>query len=482
MTLIRKILHGVQNITKQVWRRSVELFRFLPIKFKLSLIIGAIVVVVVSAFSLLVLQNQRVVLMARMNQVGQVLLQNLSESVKGDLLLGKDEKVREAVFRLIKTDIAGLQRVAILNHKARAIAAFDHEGKEFVVAERGKWLKTRAFTVQERRERFEYALPIITHLKENNQTKNILLGVAIISFSKQAILSPIRHAQKIALGSAVMIILLSTIVIYVIANKMAAQIRLLSEGARQVSQGNLAINISIKSKDELGQLAEEFNRMTQHLREKMQMQKFVSQFTVDMIKRSGRETAQAGGAVNQNVSVLFSDVRNFSTIAEKLRPDEIVKLINIYFDLQTKIIEMHHGVVDKFMGDQIMAVFQGDDQADNALRAAVEIQRQIKQLNQQRAAGGLMILEMGIGINNGSAVMGNMGSTHRMDYTVIGDVVNVAARLCAIAKAGQIITSYELARDVNGTYPTTRLKSISVKGRTKQIDVCEVDYNQEIII
>jgi adenylate cyclase len=175
-------------------------------------------------------------------------------------------------------------------------------------------------------------------------------------------------------------------------------------------------------------------------------------------------------------------VRNFSSIAEMLEPEDIVKLINIYFDLQTRIIERHHGIVDKFMGDQIMAIFQGRGMADNVLRAAVEIQRQIRTLNQERAAAGLATLEIGIGINNGMAVMGHMGSANRMDYTVIGDVVNVAARLCAAAKAGQIITSLELAHKVNGSYPTSRLKSVSVKGRSQAIEVCEVDYDRDILL
>jgi adenylate cyclase len=133
------------------------------------------------------------------------------------------------------------------------------------------------------------------------------------------------------------------------------------------------------------------------------------------------------------------------------------------------------------MGDQIMAIFQGKTMADNALLAAVEIQSQIRLINNERPTKGKAILEVGIGINNGFAVMGNMGSADRMDYTVIGDVVNVAAGLCSKAAAGQIIMSYDLAKKVNGSYPTSRLKSLSVKGRTKGIDVCEVDYNREIL-
>jgi adenylate cyclase len=200
-----------------------------------------------------------------------------------------------------------------------------------------------------------------------------------------------------------------------------------------------------------------------------------------MIRNTMGRNGERSKAAKKDVSVLFSDVRKFSTIAEQLEPEEIVKLINVYFDLQTQVIEAHNGIVDKFMGDQIMAIFQGLDMADDALRAAVEIQRKIRLLNQKRLANGKVVLEMGIGINNGPAVLGNMGSTSRMDYTVIGDVVNVASRLCTAAKSGQIIASLELAKYVNSSYPTSRLKSISVKGRRKAIEVCEVDYDRDIL-
>ncbi len=342
-------------------------------------------------------------------------------------------------------------------------------------------LKIPEFTVREMPLHFEYYYPITHQLRENNRIKNILLGVAFISFSKKSILLPIENARNIAISSAIFVTLVSIVFINLIARKMAKQIQMLSDGARAVSSGNLNVVISVNSKDELGQLAAEFNNMIQHLREKLQMQKFVSKLTVQMIKDTVGTDGKTFRAANQKLTVLFSDVRNFSSIAEQLKPEEIVKLINVYFDLQTRIIESHKGIVDKFMGDQIMAIFQGKAMADNALRAAVEIQRQIRLINHERDIKGKAILEVGIGINNGSAVLGNMGSVDRMDYTVIGDVVNVAARLCSQATPGQIIMSYDLAKKVNGSYPTSRLKSLSVKGRVKKIDVCEVDYNREIL-
>lgn len=480
-SFIKSTLLKFHRVLSSIWSFCVERFQFLPIRIKLSLIIGSVVVLVLTVFSLIILQSQRVALMKRMTQVCNVLIRNLSETAKGDLLLGKNDKVKETILRLKKTSIEGLKKVAIINHKGELIAAFDKDGEPVQFDNLADFMQFRKFTIVEKEQRFEYYNPIFTQLKENNEVKQIILGVAFISFSKKAILAPIHRARKIALASALFITLLAIFGINLLARKMAHQIQLLSDGARQIGNGNLDVEISINSKDELGRLAYEFNNMTQHLREKLQMQKFVSKLTVQMIKNAVRTDGQNVRAVKQNVTVLFSDVRNFSSIAEHLEPGETVKLINVYFHLQTRIIESHGGIVDKFMGDQIMAIFQGKSMADNALRAAVEIQQQIRLLNQERDSKGKAILEMGIGINKGSAVMGNMGSSHRMDYTVIGDVVNVAARLCSAAKAGQIVTSYEVAKKVNGSYPTSRLKSISVKGRSQAIEVCEVDYDRDIL-
>jgi adenylate cyclase len=378
-------------------------------------------------------------------------------------------------------DIEGLEEVVILDRQFQIAASYSRDNSEIELPDE-EWLSTlRGFKPREAGDTFQYVYPIFTQRKENGRGNVVRLGATYVSFSKKAIFDPIVHAQKIAISSAAGILFCSVIGILIISRKLTHQIKLLSDGARQVGYGNLDVEIDVRSNDELGQLTSEFNKMTQHLREKTQMQKFMSPLTVDMIRNTMGRNGERSKAAKKDVSVLFSDVRKFSTIAEQLAPEEIVKLVNVYFNLQTQVIESHNGIVDKFMGDQIMAIFQGHDMADDALRAAVEIQRKIRLLNQERQAEKKVVLEMGIGINNGPAVLGNMGSTNRMDYTVIGDVVNVASRLCTAAKSGQIIASLELAKRVNSSYPTSRLKSISVKGRRKAIEVCEVDYDRDIL-
>ncbi len=476
---------ATSGLAVSAWNRGVARFQYLPIRLKLMVIIGTIVVSVIFSFSLFVIKNQEDTLMDRMDQVCKVLIETLSDAAKDGLLLKKTEQIPEAVHTLKNNAIQGLNKVAIISSNPRRVIGVDADG-EFIPEDSAavyfQFLESNVFRKSETKTEFIFSKPIIQKSRKNDRLESVKLGVAYISFVKEDILAPTIRARKIAVVATIVIVIFALIFINLIARKMAKQIQLLSEGARQVGRGNLNVEILPGSNDELGLLATEFNNMIQLLREKMQMQKFVSKLTVDMIKDSGQDFNQNKGAIKRSVVVLFSDVRSFSSVAENLDPGEIVKLINVYFDIQTRIVERHKGVVDKFMGDQIMAIFQGKNMADNALRAAVEIQKQVKIINQERQAQNKIMLEMGVGINSGAAVMGNMGSSDRMDYTVIGDVVNVAARLCGVATAGQIITSYEVAKRVNGSYPTSRQKSISVKGRKQAIEICEVDYDLDIII
>src|SRR5271154_4763517 len=176
----------------------------------------------------------------------------------------------------------------------------------------------------------------------------------------------------------------------------------------------------------------------------------------------------------QALTVLFADIRGFTSMAEKMTPEETVEILNDFFNAMSDRIFSHEGTLDKFLGDGLMCLFgaplsKGAD-AINAVRTAVEMQQTLQLLNKDFEKP----LHMGLGINTGRAVVGYMVATRRMDYTAIGDVVNVASRLCAVAAPDQILVSAATQAEFGNELPTRRLEPVRVKGKSEPIQIFEV--------
>jgi len=192
-----------------------------------------------------------------------------------------------------------------------------------------------------------------------------------------------------------------------------------------------------------------------------------------------------GGQI-QDATVMFTDIRNFTGISEKIGPKETVALLNEYFSIMVDIIFTYEGTLDKYIGDAIMAVFgapfsTGED-ADRSVRTAIDMLNALKKFNQQRKKVSLETINIGIGINSNEILSGNIGSIKRMDYTVIGDGVNLAARLESVNKiyGTNIIISESTRKGLNGNYTLREIDLIRVKGKTEPVAIYQIlDYHDE---
>jgi adenylate cyclase len=188
------------------------------------------------------------------------------------------------------------------------------------------------------------------------------------------------------------------------------------------------------------------------------------------------------GGENQIVTILFSDIRGFTRLSEDMEPQFVVELLNEYFSEMTDLIFESGGTLDKYLGDGIMAVFGAPlARADDPWRAAttaVKMQRALVRLNRDWELRGQPALRVGIGINTGPVTAGNIGSSRRMDYTVIGDAVNLASRLCAAAAGGQILISESTFGQLGGCMPAQRLEPIRVKGKSEPVDNHELVWQE----
>ena len=218
-------------------------------------------------------------------------------------------------------------------------------------------------------------------------------------------------------------------------------------------------------------------------RMKSTMARYMDPGLADQLLASG---AEALGGRSVTATMLFSDVRGFTTLSENLGPQGIVAVLNEYFTLMVDCISREGGMLDKFIGDAIMAEFglpvAHDDDEDRAVRAAISMMRDMNTWNAQRAANGQLTIDMGIGLNTGEVVSGNIGSPKRMDYTVIGDGVNLAARLESACKqyAAHILASENTIKKLKGTYRTREVDLVVVKGKTLPVGVYEIlDYHTD---
>lgn len=186
------------------------------------------------------------------------------------------------------------------------------------------------------------------------------------------------------------------------------------------------------------------------------------------------------------VTILFADIRGFTAISERLPPEEVVRLLNEYLSAMTEIIFDHGGTIDKFEGDAILAFFgapqRHDDDPKRAVRTALAMRNQLQNLQTRWTETTKVALEIGIGINTGSVMVGNIGSDRRMDYTVIGDAVNLAARLQEMTKEydSSILISGEVVSKLDGGFSTRSLGEKSVRGRGRPVDLYEVSEVQTI--
>jgi adenylate cyclase len=192
---------------------------------------------------------------------------------------------------------------------------------------------------------------------------------------------------------------------------------------------------------------------------------------------SGKVEVAKGGQLRET-TVLFSDIRGFTSMSESRDAQEIVEMLNEYFEQMVEIVFRYEGTLDKFVGDEIMALYgspvKHEDDAIRAVRTALDMLEVLEQWNSERVARGQVPVHIGIGINSGEVVAGYLGSSKALEYTVIGDSVNVGARLCSAAKPGQILVSEDTEKRLNGLFDLHEQPPIALKGKSKPLRIYSV--------
>ncbi|GEM_PF-1437314 len=319
-------------------------------------------------------------------------------------------------------------------------------------------------------------------MKPDAPNLNTYEGEVHIGLDRSPIEQAKKSLQKTIFLIGILAILGSGIAALIMTLLITAPVKTLVSAMQRVADGDLNVHVNIRSSDEIGLITHNFNSMTGGLRERERLRDISSKFAGDAVVSEMLDSGDIKlGGDYTTVTMLFCDIRSFTSTSEKMEPHDVVEMLNDYLTLFSDIIMENNGTIDKYVGDEIMAVYgvPKNDPRDafNACKSAVDMIAALKILNEKRIAEGKVEIRVGIGLNTGQVISGNMGSSRRMDYTVIGDNVNLAARLCDNANKNglkDILMAESTYLDISNDVIVNEVDPIYVKGKEKPIKIYEL--------
>lgn len=302
-------------------------------------------------------------------------------------------------------------------------------------------------------------------------------GVAVIAqIPEEVILEPAKLAQRTAFYVGALVLSGALFLVFLFSVSLTSPLEKLLEITGEIARGNFEVHAGkqIATADEVGDLAKAFDHMTSGLKALVKTQ------GADVAKALMETDLDNLGGTKKNVAVLFSDLRGFTKFSEGCTPEEVVEMLNEYFEVMVGCVERNKGRVNKFIGDAIMAMWgaptsTGQDEALAAM-AALEMRIELNKLNDLRLSRGQPPIMIGIGLHCGEAVAGTIGSKSRLEYTIIGDTVNQASRLEASTKAfgTDIIISEEMMNKVKDYFVVDYAGAAEVKGKSEPLKMFKI--------
>jgi class 3 adenylate cyclase len=472
------LLRAWQNNLNELLRRQQRsLIRWtLQKKYLLTFSSIFLIVLVYIIFALFAAEKEDLIRLSEKNFM--TAFQTMNSIGAEALSTGEQDKLmlRAFVREVFNSKLEGLQEIFFLDAERRFFVYENAHGEEIadtVVASDSLWQALEAQSSQTK-VKVGNKIYLTKKLFYEANGQNIFVGYSQLLFTIDHINELIKHKQEQTLLIGGTGFLVSLIVLSVVTSLFVRRIQMLNQGTKQVIQG-IFEPLPVKGSDEISELTDSFNKMMTAVKERLMMSRYVSQSTLGMIRRVGaNEIAQEG--IKEEICVLFSDVRGFTAFAELNEPQHVVARLNRLLNLQVEIIKRYGGDIDKFVGDEVMAIFKGSAKEQRAVAAAIAIQEKLQPIF--KAEEGQSRLRIGIGINTGVAVMGNIGSADRMDFTAIGDVVNTAARLCSVARADEILVAEEVVNHLpKGSVDLSEPFTLLLKNKLYAVTIYRVLYD-----
>ena len=447
----------------------------IPIWLQLSVAAMVVLAVSIGVLSYVVMERQKDKLYEHILKLGTVSLNYVSDNAKVPLLTEDTLTLNTLINNVASID--GYFYAFITDSSNLIKAHTDHEkiDKPFEsfknVDERFKKGEVTYFnyTLPDNTRVLNLSMPILFQDK--------YLGEVHVGLSIDFIQSLFIDERAFLAWATLIIISLGMVVAVLFSLRFTKPLSALVHATSQIAKGNYDYKVNLNRNDELGSLGDAFNRLgTELFRQSMMREsfgKYVGPEVLDMIMKTPGQ-AWLKGQKNE-ASILFADIRGFTAYSEGREPEEVVEKLNEFFAIATEVILEHGGYIDKFIGDSVLAVFgvpvSQQDHQKRCINAAVAMQQQLSLAAQD---GNTLLGSVGIGIASGIVVAGNIGSQVKMEYTVIGDCVNVASYLISLAGAGEIIIASDRKTNLEDFIDVERLEPQKIKNREERVNVFRV--------
>lgn len=435
------------------------------IKIKLAVILSSMLFAATFSIGVVLVAHQKASLEEQLRSMAGTITHEFASDAKIPFMQRDSLAMNLLIQNILK--YPGIHDSYLLNHNFQIEAHKDLQevGGEFSgfdTALVSSMNGTAPWLVEEKDGLLTFVSPIIF--------RSTTVGYTVVSFSDSFIQEQVRRAMKrvtvtgLVAAGAVMLLSIP------LSSGLLRPIFRLFEGTKEIAMGNFDYRIPEIRKDELGTLVKSFNRMASELKKKEILSgvfnRYVSPHLAEEILKDP-EKIRLGGD-RREVTVMFADIRGFTSIARGLPPEETVELLNRYFTVITEVIFRFEGTVDKFMGDCVMSVFGApiriEAHLEQGLKAAMAVKKAVEELNRVRSSEGAVAFEMGIGLASGEVIAGNMGSMARMEYTAVGDTVNLASRLTDLSSGGDILVSEAVYDAVKGKVEAEEIRGVVIKG------------------
>jgi len=306
---------------------------------------------------------------------------------------------------------------------------------------------------------------------------------ALVTVEEEKAFEAVRKVIIVNILIAVMVIAAAFLIIYFFSKTITVPLRELVDASKRIEEGRFHVKLKPRARDEVGLLMRSFVHMGAGLAERERLKDTFGKFVnKEVAERAAKGTLKLGGE-RKAVTIFFSDIRNFTSISESMEPEDVVDFLNKYMTRMVSCVNATGGNVDKYIGDAIMAVWGAPlaelseaQYAERAINAALMMRKELVDFNRDRGGPRKPIIRIGCGINSGPVIVGQIGSTERLEYTVIGDAVNLASRIEALNKpfATDILVSERTYSLVRGLFRCEPMKPIQVKGKNESIQIYAV--------